>query len=157
MGCAVSFPDPPQPYRRVSSGSSATLEALLPPQPTAAPLRLVVTSGSTVNGTVDAPWLNLELWVASGSTVRFSGNANTVTIHALAAGSTIDLKKVEYGGLFVEGDVTGGSTLTPGKIVRREFERVPPGTGSSFSAGVPCQEPPRYEEQGGQASSDRKK
>ena len=159
MGCSTSFPEPPQPYRRISSGSTTTIEALLPPFPTAAPLRLVVCAGSTVNGTVSAPWLNLELWCASGSTVRLTGNVNNVTIHVLAAGSTIDLKKVEYSALFVEGDITGGSTLSAGNI-RKELDGPQLGTGltpSSSSSFVPSQEPPRYEEYGGHLTVDKKK
>lgn len=180
MGAEQSAFEPPQPYRRISSGSSAHIETLIPHDPTSECVRLVVTSGSSLTGEVNAPWLNLELWVKDGSKIKFKGKVNNIRIMYLHGGSTVDLGKVEYGRLYVEGDVTGGSNLTPGKVVKRGVEQVvqpvggtgwavlsPPaesssqgvttGGGSSSSAQIPVGAPPQYEESGSsQVLSDRK-
>ncbi|KAJ3045289.1 hypothetical protein HDV00_011161 [Rhizophlyctis rosea] len=149
MGCCCSiYPEPPHPYRRISSGSTVPIETLIPVHPTPDPLRLVVTSGSTINGTINTPWLNLELWVHSGSKVKFQGSVGNVSVMCLSSGSTVDLKGVEYGGLFMEGDVAGGSVLSVGKVVRRDegTQGLHAGGVGNFGVASGSGAPPQYEE-----------
>ncbi|KAJ3036054.1 hypothetical protein HDV00_003101 [Rhizophlyctis rosea] len=180
MGADQSSFEPPPPNRRISSGSSAHIETLIPHEPTSEAVRLVVSGGSSLSGEVNAPWLNLEFWVNTGSKIKFKGKVNNIRIMYLNGGSAVDLGKVEYGRLLVEGDVMGGSSLTPGKVVKRSPDQIvgpPGGTGwaslpppapaassapvnnaqSASSSQIPLGAPPQYEDSGpSQFTSDRK-